>query len=115
MKQAIVLRKDLNMRKGKMIAQGAHASLKALFSSPLLLLRLLVTRKWGFAKIGLQVSSEASLLDVYARAQAAGLPCSLVMDLGKTEFNGVATFTAVAVGPANPDKVNSITQELKLL
>ena len=29
-KQMIVLRKDLNMRKGKMIAQGAHASLKVL-------------------------------------------------------------------------------------
>lgn len=27
-KQVIVMRKDLNMRKGKMIAQGAHASLK---------------------------------------------------------------------------------------
>ncbi len=28
-KQMIVLRKDLNMRKGKMVAQGAHASMKA--------------------------------------------------------------------------------------
>lgn len=29
-KQVIVLRKDLNMRKGKMVAQGAHASMKAI-------------------------------------------------------------------------------------
>ena len=29
MKQMIVMRTDLNMRKGKMIAQGAHASLGA--------------------------------------------------------------------------------------
>jgi len=29
-KQVIVMRKDLNMRKGKMIAQGAHASMKVL-------------------------------------------------------------------------------------
>ena len=28
--QVIVMRKDLNMRKGKMVAQGAHASLRAL-------------------------------------------------------------------------------------
>ncbi len=28
-KQVIVLRKDLNMRKGKMVAQGAHASMRA--------------------------------------------------------------------------------------
>lgn len=31
-KQVIVMRKDLNMRKGKMIAQGAHASVDALLS-----------------------------------------------------------------------------------
>lgn len=30
-KQVIVIRKDLNMRKGKMIAQGAHASMKVFF------------------------------------------------------------------------------------
>ena len=30
MKQVIVIRKDLNMRKGKMIAQGAHASIDAI-------------------------------------------------------------------------------------
>ena len=29
-KQVIVLRKDLNMRKGKMVAQGAHASMAAI-------------------------------------------------------------------------------------
>ena len=29
-KQVIIIRKDLNMRKGKMIAQGAHASMKVI-------------------------------------------------------------------------------------
>lgn len=32
-KQVIVMRKDLNMRKGKMIAQGAHASMKVLLDN----------------------------------------------------------------------------------
>ena len=31
-KQVIVLRKDLGMRKGKMVSQGAHASLGALLT-----------------------------------------------------------------------------------
>jgi len=31
LKQVIVMRTDLNMRKGKMIAQGAHASMKVFF------------------------------------------------------------------------------------
>jgi peptidyl-tRNA hydrolase len=29
-KQTIVLRKDLNMRKGKMVAQGAHVPMRAI-------------------------------------------------------------------------------------
>ena len=33
-KQVLVLRKDLNMRKGKMVAQGAHASQMAVYPRP---------------------------------------------------------------------------------
>ena len=32
-KQVIVMRKDLNMRKGKMVAQGAHASMRVLLEA----------------------------------------------------------------------------------
>ena len=32
-KQVIVMRKDLNMRKSKMIAQGAHGSMKVLLDA----------------------------------------------------------------------------------
>jgi PTH2 family peptidyl-tRNA hydrolase len=31
-KQVIIIRKDLNMRKGKMIAQGNHASMGVIFN-----------------------------------------------------------------------------------
>lgn len=34
-KQVIVMRTDLKMRKGKMIAQGAHASMKVFFDAML--------------------------------------------------------------------------------
>ena len=34
MKQVIILRKDLNMRKGKMISQGAHAAIGAYLKAP---------------------------------------------------------------------------------
>lgn len=30
-KQVLVIRKDLNMRKGKMVAQGAHSAMKVVF------------------------------------------------------------------------------------
>src|SRR5262245_38730465 len=106
-KQVIVLRKDLNMRKGKMIAQGAHASLRAIlklghrdgavFVIPLDE-RLEPWLLGRFKKICVSVSSEADLLAVHERAQAAGLITSLIQDAGLTEFGGVPTYTSVAVG-----------------
>ena len=118
------MRKDLAMRKGKMIAQGAHASLKVIldagaregdrFSFPLdpALAQWLAGR---FTKICVSVNSEAELDDVVARARAAGVPCALIVDAGHTEFHGVPTKTCCAVGPAWADAVNAITGGLALL
>ena len=41
--------------------------------------------------------------------------CSLIQDAGFTEFGGIPTYTACAVGPGKVDEVNKITGELKLL
>lgn len=123
-KQTIVLRKDLNMRKGKMVAQGAHASMRAILMlghregdrfvipldqrfEPWLLGR--------FKKICVAVNSEAELLALYQKSQAAGLIAALIQDAGLTEFGGVPTYTALAVGPDTEERVDSITGTLPLL
>jgi PTH2 family peptidyl-tRNA hydrolase len=131
-KQVIIIRKDLNMRKGKIAAQAAHASLKALIdisvlkydnekqetywviggsnNSPL--------GKWLFGsykKVCLYVNSEKELEELYKKAMLANLPCSLIIDNGLTEFNGVHTKTAVAIGPENSGKIDLITGHLPLL
>lgn len=124
-KQVIVMRKDLGMRKGKMIAQGAHAAMAVLLdgakaSETELVIALdaaayqwLVTGR--FTKVCVGVDSEAALDDVIARARAAKLPCALITDAGKTEFHGVPTKTCCAVGPAWADEVDAITGALPLL
>ena len=114
-KQVLVLRNDLNMRKGKMIAQGAHASMAAFMEANPEDPALLDWLDGACAKIAVSVPSEEALLDVYERANAAGLPCSLIVDAGRTEFGGVPTRTAVAVGPGWSEDVDRITGELKLL
>ena len=135
-KQVIVLRKDLNMRKGKMCAQAAHASLVALLNLgvtheqdhdvltgycesnlviPLNHLALNLWLKGSYKKITVSVNSEAELLETYERAKGAGLICSLILDHGLTEFGGVMTYTAVAIGPAFPSEVDPITSHLQLL
>lgn len=122
-KQVIVIRRDLHMRRGKEIAQGAHASMMWLtrrfplrangwevnLSGP--------ERAWVtgiFTKVVCQVENEAALREVYASAKAAGLEANLVIDCGLTEFGGVPTPTAVGVGPDKAEKIDVVTGKLKL-
>lgn len=116
LKQVIVMRTDLNMRKGKMIAQGAHASMmflagreNALTATHLRWLR------GSMAKICVRVDSEADLAEVYANARNAGLEAHIVTDAGHTEFHGVPTRTCLAIGPDRNDKIDAVTGTLKLL
>lgn len=68
-----------------------------------------------FTKVCVAVGSEVELDEIHARALAAGLPCALIVDAGKTEFHGVPTRTCLAVGPAWADEVDAITGGLPLL
>lgn len=129
-RQTIVLRTDLNMRKGKMVSMGSHASMLSLVShlhidtidkkshigtiididSPLAL--------WlsgSFAKITLGCNSEEELFELYNKAKSMNIPVVMITDNGVTEFNGVKTNTAIAIGPYHKDEIDKITKDLKLL
>jgi PTH2 family peptidyl-tRNA hydrolase len=123
-KQVIVLRKDLNMRKGKMVAQGAHASMAAILKLAVREGDRLVIplderiEPWllgRFTKICVSVNSESELLAIHEKSLAAGVLTALILDSGVTEFGGVPTNTAVAVGPDQVSKVDAITGGLPLL
>lgn len=114
MKQIIVLRKDLNMRKGKLVSQGAHASMKA----TLLHLDDPRVKEWlngAFTKIAVSVDSEEEMLILRDKAIEAGLICEEIIDSGKTEFNNVPTRTALGIGPDTHENLLPITGNLKLL
>jgi PTH2 family peptidyl-tRNA hydrolase len=123
-KQVIVMRHDLGMRRGKQIAQGAHASMSFLCHrlqqhGSLRLEDLTdVQRAWlsgSFAKVCCRVNSEEELLAVYARAEEAGLEIHLITDSGKTEFHGQPTCTCLAIGPDDAEKIDAVTGHLQLL
>lgn len=123
-KQVIVLRKDLNMRKGKMVAQGAHASMSAILSNSVRTDDTIIihlderVKPWltsNFTKICVYVNNEQELLGIYNEAKYKGLIVSLIKDNGTTEFNGVPTYTAVAVGPDVSEKIDEVTKHLPLL
>lgn len=114
MKQVIVMRTDLNMRKGKMIAQGAHASLKVTLGN----LKHEHVQAWlseAFTKIAVKGESEQQIKDLCAEAKNAGIVCALIVDAGRTEFNGVPTITCCAIGPGPVDEIDKITGHLSLL
>lgn len=123
-------------RTGKIVAQLAHASMKVLLDMMYYstdygeedeanyAIRTLDTIKDGpidqwlegsFTKICVSVDSEKELDDIYQSAQDAGIPCSLIIDNGATEFNGIKTKTACAIGPWYSDQIDKITGSLKLL
>ena len=123
-KQIIVLRKDLNMRKGKMVAQGAHASMRAILNGArregdVLIIPLDERNEpWlcgRFKKICVSVNSESELLKLHQRALDAGLIAALIQDAGLTEFGGVPTYTALAIGPDKESKIDELTKDLPLL
>jgi PTH2 family peptidyl-tRNA hydrolase len=133
-KQVIVIRKDLNMRKGKMIAQGCHACLKSLLencikkqekNSDSYEYQWIISaeentplEKWLngiFTKICVYVNSEKELLEIYELAKQNNIICSLITDSGLTEFYGIPTNTCIALGPDYSEKIDRLTGYLKLL
>lgn len=132
-KQVIIIRRDLKMRRGKEIAQGSHASIAfmtrrlserhsvipAHIGGGIVSFLDLSDAEWkwvgtGFKKVTCQVRSEEELLALAEKARAAGLVTSLIQDSGHTEFHGELTYTALAIGPDWSDKIDPVTGELEL-
>lgn len=68
----------------------------------------------GMAKVCLKVNSEEELLACHDQARQAGLESHLIRDSGRTEFGGVPTLTACAIGPDTPERIDAITGDLTL-
>lgn len=133
-KQVIICRKDLDMGRGKLASQVAHAAMgvftrsieysEYVSNSSYRVLGIYLKHKqselleiWldsSFAKVVLKVNSEQELLEVYNKAKEKGILCSLITDNGKTEFNGVPTITCCAIGPDYNEVIDEITGKLPL-
>ena len=113
-KQAIIIRTDLNMGKGKMVAQGSHASLEAYFRT--LKQKPQWAEAWlaeGTKKIVLRVETKEALTLLFEEARRE-LPAVLISDAGHTQVEP-GTLTAMAAGPAPEPEIDKIFSKYKLL
>jgi len=111
-KQAILVRQDLQLPKGKAAAQVAHASVEAVLKS-----KDEIVKSWrqeGMAKIVLKVADEKELHKFIQIAKDDGLVTATITDAGHTVVEP-GTLTCAAIGPDAEDLVDSITKDLKLL
>lgn len=112
MKQVIVMRSDLNMSRGKIAAQACHASLgsfKRADSNKI--------RKWeleGEKKVVVKVNELQELFEIHELVKKADIASYLVRDAGHTEIPS-STLTCLGIGPDEDEKIDKITQDLKLL
>lgn len=112
MKQVIVVNGALDLPRGKMAAQVAHAAVGAFLGAP-----RRNQADWlrqGMPKVVVQCASEDELDALLIQAEAAGLPTMLVRDAGKTVVQA-GTATCVGIGPDLAERIDPITGELPLV
>lgn len=124
-KQVIVVRKDLSMRKGKIASQVAHASMKFLVDNneatrgdEVHIKLTPAEAMWltgSFTKIVVGVDTKEALEDLIFRAELADVEVHPIIDAGRTEFNGVPTLTCAAFGPCSSEELDKLTGNLKLM
>lgn len=111
-KQVIILRKDLNADKGKLIVHAVHAAIGAMRK-----VDNKTIEKWesgGSKKIVLKVNNLQELKQIENKLKKIKMPYFLVKDAGLTQLKA-GTVTALGIGPAKEKEIDKITGKLKLL
>ena len=114
-KQALIIRLDLDMGRGKVAVQCAHAAVSAAQEA-----RVHFPQWWkawleeGQRKIALKVPDLETLLHLENTARRNGLPVYLVRDRGLTQVPP-DTVTCLGIGPAPSNLVDNLTGDLSLL
>jgi len=112
LKQVILVRKDLDLPKGKLAAQCSHAAVEAVLKSTDK--KVSTWRKEGMPKIVLKVKDEKELLLYLQKAKDDGLTTALITDAGRTVV-APGTKTCGAIGPDEEEKIDSVSGKLPLL
>ena len=114
-KLVVAVRSDLELSRGKMAVQVAHAAVIAALDTKSR------RRKWfsawveeGQKKVVVRASGLPEIHALRAKARTLDLPTSLVEDAGLTELPP-GTVTCLGIGPGPNEVVDRVTGHLKLV
>jgi PTH2 family peptidyl-tRNA hydrolase len=111
-KQAILVRQDLKLPKGKMASQVAHASLDSAMKADKRMIS--AWRAEGMGKVVLKVADEKELRFFVEQAKEMDIAASIITDAGHTVVSP-GTVTCAGIGPDKTEKIDSIVSKLKLV
>lgn len=114
-KMVIVVREDLEISKGKLAAQVAHAAVEcALLSKRKKPRWFRIWKEQGAKKVVLKAENLDKLYDLKNKAKEIGLIAEIIKDAGLTEVSP-GTETVLGIGPAPSSIIDRITGNLPLL
>jgi len=113
-KQIIIVRKDLDITKGKIAAQVAHASISAYLKTekkhPEYVSSWL---EYGQKKIVLKIDTKQELLELFETIKNR-ITCALIKDAAHTQLKK-PDITCLGIGPIPETEIDKFTSKYKLL
>ena len=112
-KMAIIVNSDLNMSKGKIVAQTGHAMVEATVKAYAKTNFFYKRQTEGETIIALK-ANRITLQTVCGIAEKKGIHSGYVVDAGRTEV-APGSITVGYVGPDKSDKIDKLVGQFKLL
>ena len=114
-KMMIMVRMDLNMSKGKIAVQVAHAAVECTLKA--MRYQEKMFKEWhaaGQKKVVVKVGSDQDVYELVEIGKTHGFSSVIIKDAGLTELPP-GTMTCGAIGPAPSETIDKITGALSLL
>lgn len=111
-KQVIIVREDLNLPKGKLAVQVAHASVSAALKSNKM--KLMAWRLGGQKKVVLKVPTLTHLERFQTLFRKYKIKTVMISDAGKTVVEP-GTITCIGAGPDKSEKIDKVSGRLQMM
>ncbi len=114
-KMVIAVRRDLDLGKGKIAAQVAHAAVSCALKAEKYEKKLF--KQWikeGQKKVVIRVENQKALFELKGKVEIMGLVNEVITDAGHTQIEP-GTVTCLGIGPVEEEVIEPVTGDYPLL